>query len=80
MSGKVPDRFRLDGKEAVVTGGSWGLGGAIGLVTRRFGATGSYIIPEDRVASRNAALRLGKTLSGFPTPSALPAAAAPSPI
>jgi NAD(P)-dependent dehydrogenase (short-subunit alcohol dehydrogenase family) len=79
MSGKVLDRFRLDGKVAVVTGGSRGLGRAIGLVIRRFGATGSYIIPGDRVAARIADLRLGKPLSGFPTPSAQPAAAAPSP-
>ena len=60
MSGKVLDRFRLDGKEAVVTGGSRGLGCAIGLVIRRFGGTGSYIIPGDRVAARIADLRLGK--------------------
>jgi hypothetical protein len=62
-------------------GNGWlaGLGRAIGLVIRRFGATGSYIIPGDRVAARIADLRLGKPLSGFPTPSAQPAAAVPSP-
>jgi NAD(P)-dependent dehydrogenase (short-subunit alcohol dehydrogenase family) len=78
-SGKVLDRFGLDGKVAVVTGGSRELRRAIGLVIMRFGATGSYIIPGDRVAARIADLRLGKPHSGFPTPSAHPAAAAPSP-
>jgi S1-C subfamily serine protease len=53
-------------------------GTAVGLVISRFGVTGSFIIPSDRVAARLAELREGKTLSNFPTPSAQSAAAAPS--
>jgi S1-C subfamily serine protease len=50
----------------------------VGLVISRFGPTGSFIIPGDRVAARLADLRAGKPLSGFPTPSTPPAAAPPN--
>ncbi len=53
-------------------------GTPIGLVISRFGVPGSFIIPADRVAARLTDLRAGKPLSGFPTPSAQPAAVAPS--
>jgi serine protease Do len=43
-------------------------GTPIGLVISRFGVTGSYIIPADRIAARLADLRAGKPLSGFPAP------------
>jgi hypothetical protein len=54
-------------------------GTVVGLVISRFGVTGSYIIPADRVAARLADLKAGKPLSGFPAPAAQPASAAPSP-
>ena len=44
----------------------------VGLVISRFGVTGSFIIPGDRVAARLADLKAGKPLSGFPTPTANP--------
>jgi hypothetical protein len=53
-------------------------GTAVGLVISRFGARGSFIIPADRVAAWLIGLKAGKPLSGFPSPSAQPAAAAPS--
>jgi serine protease Do len=54
-------------------------GTAVGLVISRFGVTGSFIIPADRVAARLIDLKVGKPLSGFPSPSAQPAATVPSP-
>jgi serine protease Do len=51
-------------------------GTAIGLVISRFGVTGSYIIPADRVAARLVDLRAGKPLSGFPAPAVKPLAPA----
>ena len=53
-------------------------GTVVGLVISRFGATGSYIIPGDRVAARLADLKAGKPLSGFSAPAAQPVSAAPS--
>jgi hypothetical protein len=50
-------------------------GTAVGLVISRFGVTGSFIIPADRVGARLADLREGKPLAGFPAPRAQPAAA-----
>jgi len=47
-------------------------GTAVGLVISRFGVTGSFIIPGDRVAARLADLKAGKPLSGFPAPDAKP--------
>jgi serine protease Do len=52
-------------------------GTPIGLVISRFGHTGSYIIPGDRVAARLADLKVGKPLSGFTKPAAKPPVPAP---
>jgi hypothetical protein len=52
-------------------------GTAIGLVISRFGPTGSYIIPGDRIAARLADLKVGKPLSGFTIPAARPPVPAP---
>ena len=51
-------------------------GGVAGVIISRFGNSGSFIIPGDRVASRLADLRSGKPLSSFPTPTAKPPAPA----
>jgi S1-C subfamily serine protease len=45
-------------------------GGVVGVIISRFGPTGSFIIPGDRVAARLADLKVGKPLSGFPAPAA----------
>ncbi len=49
-------------------------GTMVGLVISRFGVTGSFIIPGDRVAARLADLKAGKPLAGFPAPAANPRA------
>jgi RNA polymerase sigma factor (sigma-70 family) len=49
-------------------------GTVVGLVISRFGVTGSFIIPGDRVAARLADLKAGKPLAGFPAPAANPPA------
>ena len=51
-------------------------GEVVGVIISRFGPSGSFIIPGDRIASRLAALRAGKPLSSFPTPTAKPLAPA----
>ena len=51
-------------------------GGVVGVIISRFGNSGSFIIPGDRVASRLAHLRSGKPLSKYPTPAAKPLAPA----
>lgn len=40
-------------------------GAVLGLVIRRFGPTGSLVIPADRIVARLADLKAGKPLSGF---------------
>jgi serine protease Do len=51
-------------------------GEVVGVIISRFGPSGSFIIPGDRVASRLADLKAGKPFPGFPVRAAKPPATA----